>query len=185
LGQFVIAPSNYSVHFSEGEIASRIREIASEISPWIEDGTPGDTIAMPIMTGALFFAADLLRALPPAVRVTPLHYSSYSEVTNLKGDSEFVSHSLPEDISGKRILLIDDIADTGDTLNTLSSLCLERGASEVRSVVAILRNTSTHIVNWSCFRIEHDEWFVGYGMDDKGLYRGLPSLYTIYRKEDD
>jgi hypoxanthine phosphoribosyltransferase len=93
-------------------------------------------------------------------------------------------HSEGLAVKGRVVLVVDDLCDTGRTLEALEKELLERGAREVRSVVLIRRllNKPTFVPCWVGFEYSGLEWFVGYGMDDGERWRNLPGVYIIRRE---
>lgn len=177
-------PQHFHLEYSAEAIATRTRALGQEIGSWatqIWQESHTDIVAIPILRGALFFCADLLRAIEHSVEVVPTKTIAYDEVAKSLRSGE-VSMSLDDiPVLGRVVLLIDDICDSGKTLSNVSTALLARGAREVRSVVAVHRllHDQLHKPNWSAFQYSGDEWFVGYGMEDSQRWRNLPGIYTI------
>lgn len=157
----------YSVVFSKEQIADCINRLASELAPLLSE----ETVAVPILRGGLFFAADLLRALPMSVYVAPLSVSSY---TSNEVQSE-VSIRGVEDFDGKQVLLIDDICDSGKSFEALKASFSK--AKSVITVSLIRRASSPFKPDFVGFEHKGDDWLVGYGMDDNGKFRNLDAVY--------
>ncbi len=168
-----------SVLFDEASLAARVEAMAREIAA----ADPRDLIAIPIMTGAFVFAADLLRALHRAglaPEVDFLQLASYGAGKKSSGRVE-MTRSLGARVAGRDALLIDDILESGRTLAVAQKLLVERGARRVM-IAALLekphrREIEVHadFVGFSC----PDRFVVGYGMDHAGFYRQLPFVGVI------
>ena len=168
-----------SVLFDEASLAARVEAMAREIAA----ADPRDLIAIPIMTGAFVFAADLLRALHRAglaPEVDFLQLASYGAGKKSSGRVE-MTRSLGARVAGRDALLIDDILELGRTLAVAQKLLVERGARRVM-IAALLekphrREIEVHadFVGFSC----PDRFVVGYGMDHAGFYRQLPFVGVI------
>lgn len=172
-------PTTYQPLFDAQQIKARVLSVAKEIDRWAEGVTQRsgkDIVAVPILKGALFFASDLLQALSETCTVFPVYARSYSD--NQKARAVECDKVAVE--KGSTILLIDEICESGETLQKLTQNFLEGGASEVCSVVMVKRLTpSAHVPTWSCFEYEGSEWLVGYGMDDCERFRNLSSIYKL------
>ncbi len=179
-------PKHYRLTYSQEAIAERIAELGKEVGVWAEQvhrESGQQLLAICILRGAAFFFCDLLRAIPETVELTYCRASSYSSEENVQLNSGVQLTMDMVEPEGRAILLIDDICDTGSTMDSLSKVFLSRGAIEVRSSVLIYRKTPKSIFTptWSGFECESDDWFVGFGMEDKNYFSNLPEVYTIER----
>lgn len=165
--------------FNAEEIAARVEALGFEIAETI----PERLLAVPIMTGAFIFAADLLRALYHAgvePEVDFLQVASYGEGTTSSGVVEFL-RDVKADVTGRDVLLIDDILESGRTLTHARKLLIERGARRVMIVVALEKphkravEITADFVGFQC----PDRFVVGYGMDYAGRYRELPFIGAL------
>ena len=157
-----------------------LREGVSRLGNQIEkdyEGKPLTLIA--VMTGSLGLLADLIRVLNMPLRVGVIQASSYRGGVS-SGDLR-ISTEMMLDVSGRDVLLVDDIFDTGKTLQRLVQEMIECKASSVRSAV-LLHKQREHSVeirpDFVAFDIP-DEFVVGYGLDYLDLYRNLPYLAVL------
>lgn len=165
--------------FSAEEIAAAVRRTAGELRAHFGEEEP--VLVLALLNGALWFAADLLRELPPNFCLETLRVSSYGSGTSSSGQLRFLS-PLPE-VRGQRVLLLDDVLDTGLTLALLSEQLRRAGARELRTCVAVdkLERRALPIrPDFAALRVERG-FLLGYGMDWDGRYRNLP---YIARMED-
>jgi hypoxanthine phosphoribosyltransferase len=162
------------VLLSEAEVARRVEALAAEIAPRIDD----DTVAVCLLTGGLWFAADLTRALARAgrlVRFDALWLASYGDERASVGRCE-VRADLQRPLVGRRALVVDDVIDTGLSLSEAARLVLDAGAAEVLTAVFAAKPWPTpraiepDFVAWRA----PPRFLVGYGMDAAGRMRGLP-----------
>lgn len=176
-------PDSYKLLYSSTEIAARVKSLAVPISRWVstaEEQTGSDVVAVPLLRGGVFFYADLVREIDSSIELSPVRASAYLGKAGNTPTSAVHVDIEDFDISGRAILLIDDVCDTGRTLQVLAAGMKERGAAEVRSAVLVKRDIPAAFEpDWWGFKHNGSEWFVGYGMDDKDRHRNLRSIYTI------
>ena len=167
------------VLISEAEIADRVQKLAEAIAPRIDD----DTVVVCLLTGGLWFAADLTRALYKAgrnVRFDALWLASYHDERKSTGRCE-VRADLQRPLIGRRALVVDDVFDTGLSLSEAARLVKDAGASEVLTAVFARkpwpqpRGTQPDFVGWEA----PARYLVGYGLDDGGRMRGLPGVCAM------
>ena len=173
-------PDLNHILFSAHQIEKRVNEMADEIA---HDFGEEEFLAVSIMKGSFVFVADLIRALFQRKAHPILDFitlSSYDKGTASCGSVSMLNDlSLP--IAGRRILIIDDILDTGLTLHTASQLFCERGGLNVRTCVLLdkpARRTIPFEANYCGFKIEN-VFIIGYGLDYDHRYRHLPFLTTL------
>lgn len=173
---------------TEEQILARVHEMAREVSKDFalsrkEDEPP--PIALVLANGALFFAADLLRRINFDVELEVLRISSYAG-TRSTGEITVGSIFPTEKIRGHRVIIIDDVFDTGLTLSHIRAKVIESGAVEVRTC-ALLSKPDRRIVpdsvDYVGFTIP-DHFVVGYGLDLNGAWRTLPYIGIISEKEE-
>ena len=158
----------YSLVFSKEEIAKCVERLALDLAPILSE----ETVAIPVLKGGMFFAADLLRALPYSVYISPVTVSSYKE-NEVQGK---VKISGLEDVEGKQLCLIDDICDSGESFLALKEAIT--GAKSVVTVSLIKRTGSPFSPDYVGFEYKGDGWLIGYGMDDNGKNRNLDGIYV-------
>jgi hypoxanthine phosphoribosyltransferase len=176
-------PANYKMLFSKQQIDRRVTEIAKEISAWAKkskEETGEEILCLPVMCGAIFFFSDLVRALDCSVEITPVSARSYCNKNTNQGHVELDLNDVK--VQGRNVLLVDDICDSGRTLEVLKATLEAEGANEIRSAVLVERTKSKEIFQPDYIGFDHSgpEWFVGYGMDDNGFNRNLPQIYTKF-----
>lgn len=165
--------------FGAVEIAERVTLLAEEIAA---NGV-GRLLVVPILTGSFVFAADLIRALHAAgvfPEVDFISLSSYRKDTRSSGRVEIL-RDLEMEVSGRDVLIVDDVLDSGRTLAFAKDLLAARGASRVRTCV-LLDKKSARAVNvtsdFTAFDCP-DYFVVGYGMDLAYRYRELPYVGRV------
>jgi len=166
-------------------IAEKVRELGRRIS---EDYKDGDLILIGVLKGAFIFLADLMREITINVDMDFISVSSYANDTKSSGIVRIIK-DVDINISNKHVLIVEDIVDTGLTLNHLKELFQTRGPKSVK-ICAIFDKPSRRkvdiTVDYKGIEIPN-EFVIGYGLDYQGRYRNLPDLCVlnqeIYKKE--
>lgn len=164
-------------------IARRVEQMAHQIAIDLRldsgDNQPQLTL-LAVLTGSLIFLSDLMRHLPLMMRLRLITVSSYpGKATATQGPR--LEGSLPDDLAGQHVLVVDDILDSGRTIEVVRQQLLQRHPASVR-VAALLRKQRADVpqidADYVGFEIP-DEFVVGYGLDYDGYYRNLPDLVTL------
>ena len=161
-------------------IQKRIAVLATEI----EKEYPCDLL-VGVLTGAFIFVADLVRQMNPDIKLAFVKAESYGDSDTSCGDVRFAGIE-KMNVKDKRILVIDDILDTGHTLNALTKLMQDLGAISDKSCALIDKPTRREVLfeaNFKGFVIEN-LFAVGYGLDYADNYRALPAIYTLQENEE-
>ena len=138
---------------------------------------------MPVLRGGILFFADLAKRIDASIEISPIRTQSYQSGSNGVPVGSVAMNLDQLAVKGRVVLIVDDVCDSGRTLESLEQKLIEMGAREVRSVVLVRRllDTPSFVPCWVGFQYEGPEWFVGFGMDDNERWRNLPSIYVIKR----
>lgn len=168
--------------FTADQIQQRVDELAQEI---VATGLSTDPplLLVSILRGAFVFTADLVRALNIHGldgEVDFLGLSSYGDGTVSQGRVR-LTRDLDTDVSGRCVLVVDDILDSGRTLSFVKTLLASRGATEIKCCVLLDKPSRRKVAVEADFKgfTVSDAFVVGYGMDVAGLGRGLPYIGTM------
>lgn len=168
-----------TVLMSAADIAVRVDALAAQIAPAIDD----ETVAVCLLTGGIWFAADLMRALAGVGRhplFDALWLTSYGDARESSANVSIRS-GLQRSVDGHRVLLIDDVFDSGLSIAAAVTLVRDAGAAQVLSAVFARkpwpspRAIDPDFVAWEA----PGRFLVGYGMDDAGRLRGLPDIAAL------
>jgi len=165
--------------FGEEEIAKRVEELAAEIAAAVSSSS-GDLTVIGVLIGSFVFVADLARALDRAglaPRVDFIRLNSYGDGQESSGAVALIGEP-PKDVAGKRVLLVDDIADTGRTMVRARELLVDCGAAEILTCVLVDKPSRRRLAfsaDFTGFSVG-DVFVVGYGLDAAEQYRHLPYL---------
>jgi hypoxanthine phosphoribosyltransferase len=162
------------------QIARRVRELATQ---FVADfGQRSELTIVPILTGAMIFCGDLIREIPIAMKIGLMTVSSYPGRSVLSQGASVIQRQLGN-VEGRHVLVIDDILDSGNTMNLVLPALRELGAWSVRSCVLLRKDrpaAKAVSVDYVGFEIP-DEFVVGYGLDYNDYYRNLPDIVTLKR----
>ena len=168
---------------TRNQIAQRINQLAQRIvADHASDKGDVEITLLPILTGGMVFCADLMRQMPVRMRIGLMTVSSYpGKSTQTKGSSLIADNI--GDITGRHILVVDDILDSGGTLRLVVPRLRELGAASVKACVLLRKDRPSARetpVDYVGFDIP-DEFVVGYGLDFDDYYRNLPDIVTLKR----
>lgn len=165
--------------FDEKQIAERVRELGAQIT---EDFKGEEITLVCILKGSCVFFADLMRAIDTNCVLDFMIVKSYGAGTESSGNVRFVK-DLDSSITGKNVIIVEDIIDSGLTLTFLRNNLITRGAKSLKICTLLdkpeRRNpNSTITVDYRGFLIPN-EFVVGYGLDYDEKYRNLPEVGVL------
>ena len=160
------------------QVSTLVDGLADQIAPRTSD----ETVVVCLLTGGLWFAADLMRALARMGRhpiFDAMWLSSYGDAHASSGVVT-VRAGLQRPVEGRQVLLLDDVLDSGRSLASAMEAVKAAGAAEALSAVFARKpwpepRMTPDFIAWEA----PDRFLVGYGMDDAGRYRGLPGIEAI------
>jgi hypoxanthine phosphoribosyltransferase len=167
-----------TILISEAEIQRRVRALAAEIST--DYAGKGELILVGVLKGAFIFLADLSRRLTIPRSIEFMSVSSY-ENGNQESSAVRLLMDLRKNIEGKHVLVVEDIVDTGRTLNFLGELLSARKPASVKTCALVRKPDRTRVetkIDYLGFEIP-DAWVVGYGLDFDEENRTLPYIAAI------
>ena len=161
---------------SENDIKERIQKLGADISSDLEGK---DVVFLGILNGAFLFAADLFRCISLQAKISFVKLASYEGTKSSGSIKELIGWN--EDIRSKTIVIIEDIVDTGNTLERIIDELVIRKVSEVRIATLLFKPaayTKEIPLDYVGFEIP-DNFVVGYGLDYDGYGRNLSSVYSL------
>lgn len=166
---------------TEEEIQRRVEELGKEITEKFKnDDTP--VIIIGILRGCTLFMSDLLREIDLPLEIDYMAVSSYGDSSKSSGVVR-IDKDLEEDIEGKNVLIVEDIIDTGLTLDYLDRVLKNRGAKRIYNVCLLDKEERREIdilIDFKGFTIPN-EFVIGYGMDYAQKGRNLPYIAVVKR----
>lgn len=167
------------IMLSRAEISARIKELAAKIDIDYAGKKP---VMVCILKGSVIFFSDLIREMQTPIEIDFMVVSSYGAGTTSTGTLN-VKKDLVINITGKDVLIVEDIVDSGNTLYNLKKLLESRGPASLK-VITLLDKPERRQVDmtpeYRGFEIE-DEFVVGYGLDYAEEYRNLPYVGVLKR----
>ena len=162
---------------SEEELKGRVQELGAQLHEKYQGRRP---LFLGVLKGSFIFMADLVRATQIMCDIEFMSVSSYQNGTVSSGRVQ-IRHDLQQDVTGREIVIVEDILDSGNTLAFLKNYLLAKGAKSI-SIVTLLdkpaRREKAVSADLSGFVVP-DEFVVGYGLDYAQLYRNLPYIGVL------
>ena len=165
------------VLLSEEEIKARVQEMGDQLYEAFKDNNP---MFVGVLNGCFIFMADLVRAAQLKSELEFIGVSAYKNATKSSGVVQ-ITRDLQRDISGRDIIIVEDILDSGNTLAFLKDYFMTKGAASI-TIVTLLdkpsRRTKAITADLAGFVVP-DEFVVGYGLDYCQQYRNVPYIGVL------
>lgn len=168
---------------TQEEMRTRIKELGRQITA---DYEGKDLILVGILKGAFAFYADLARAIRVPLRVDFLVVTSYGSKSSTSGKVKMVT-DLTEDVAGRDVLLVEDIVDSGLTVQYLMKTLSKRKPKSIKACTLLSKPARRKVdvsVDYIGFEIAN-QYVVGYGLDYQQKYRNLPYLAVLDKVDDE
>lgn len=171
---------SYRLIYTQEQILKRVAEMGAQIKRDIPAGEPIHAVC--VLKGAVIFFSDLVKAIDDRdVFFGFVSASSYGDQTISSGSVKMNYSSMDEDVKGLNILIVEDIIDTGRTLNALKLYFKEQGAATVK-MACLLDKPMCRVVkgleaDYVGFTLDTNRYVVGYGLDNAQKYRNYNGIY--------
>ncbi len=172
----IIKDRQFKSYISELQIQTAVKNVAKLINADLENELP---IFLVVLNGAFMFASDLLKEINIPCEISFVKLASY-EGTISKGVVEELI-GLSENVSGRTIVIVEDIVDTGLTIERIMGLLKQKNAKHIKVATAFMKPDSyklEYAIDYVGLEIKN-EFIVGYGLDYNGQGRNLKELYTL------
>ena len=173
-------PDCERIMLSEKQLRKRAKAIATQVD---KDYAGKRPLVVGILKGSIIFYSDFIRFLNMPIELDFMAVSSYGSGAVSSGKLK-IKKDLDRDVSGRDVIIVEDIIDSGFTLANLKALLLERGAASVK-IVTLLNKAARReydiAPDYNCFDIEN-EFVIGYGLDYNEQYRSLPYIGILKRE---
>jgi hypoxanthine phosphoribosyltransferase len=162
---------------SEAQLQTRVQEMARQLT---QDYQGKALTVVAILKGALVFCSDLIRRIPLPLEMEVLGVSSYSSGAETTGEAR-LTFDLTKPVAGKHLLLVEDIVDTGLTIDFLRKTFEARKPASIKVCTLLQKPARARVqvsIDYTGFVVE-DRFLVGYGLDYAERYRNLPFIGTL------
>jgi hypoxanthine phosphoribosyltransferase len=167
----------YFVPFlSENDIQEKVRQLASQLNKDYEDKRP---LFIAILNGSFMFAGDIFKYLNIDAEICFIKLASYKGTKS--SGQVFTAIGLDIDITGRHVIILEDIIDTGKTLNHFLPQLINQQPASLKIAILLHKPEATVYpvnIDYCCFSIP-DKFVVGYGLDYNGLGRNISSIYQL------
>lgn len=171
-----VLDKTFKPFISSDQIASRIEEISRQINKDLEGE---ELLFIGVLNGSFMFVADLFRQIKLDAEISFLKLSSYEGMESTGNIRRLIG--LNEDLGGKTVVVVEDIIDTGMTLQGIVEDLNNKGAKAIKVVTLLLKPEAyegSYKIDYVGFEIPND-FVVGYGLDYDGFGRNLDSVYSL------
>lgn len=171
-----VKDKSFKPFISEEKLQESIKEVARKINQDYKGKTP---IFLGVLNGSFMFFSDLLKSIELECEVSFVKMASYEGTSTTGVVNELIG--LNEDIEGRDIILIEDIVDTGNTLEKLHKMLAEKNPASIKIATLLYKPdayTKAHAIDYVGIEIPN-AFVLGYGLDYDGLARNLKSIYVL------
>ncbi len=171
-----IKDKTFKTSITEREIRERVKAVAERISHDMEGKNP---LLLGVLNGSFIFAADLMRELTIPCEVSFVKLASYQGITSTGKVHEVLG--INEDLTGRHIVIVEDIVDTGKTMKQMIESLGTRNPASVHVCTLFVKPDKLQEpidIEYACFSIPND-FIVGYGLDYDQQGRNLKDIYTL------
>ena len=181
MNELTINGLTFEPYLKESDIQKQVQRVASEIRASLTTDNP---LLLCVLNGAFVFAADLLRALDmPEAEISFVRFKSYEGTSSMGEIKQLIG--LTEDITGREVVIVEDIVDTGLTAVKLRELLVSHGAKSVVMAALLFKPASITVgqkPEFVGFEIP-SRFIIGYGLDLDGKVRGLRDIMVLKDNE--
>lgn len=173
----MIDPDVEEILLSSEQVQARVAELGAQLAT---DYAGRDPVLVSVLKGSIIFLADLVRAMPIPLSIDLMEVSSYGASTESSGQVRILK-DLSTSISGREVVVVEDIIDTGLTLNYLLRYLHDKGPASIR-ICCLLDKPARRLaeieIEYRGFTIP-DRFVIGYGLDYGERYRNLPYIGVL------
>jgi hypoxanthine phosphoribosyltransferase len=180
--------SRIEQYISSPDIWSRVKELGRVIHEYYDEhqlvSEQNPLMVLVILKGSTIFFSDLVRELNLPLTVEFISISSYGNDTESSGEVRFELDTR-QSMTGRHVLVVEDIIDTGNSLNAVLNLFKSRNPASIEIVCLLDKQSRRKTwvdVHWTGFKIE-DKFVIGYGLDYGERYRELPYIGVLHQSE--
>jgi len=171
-----IKDKTFKPYITQQKIAGAVKSLADAINTDLKDEFP---IFLAVLNGSFMFAADLLKEITIPCEISFIKLASYSGISSTGTVSELIG--LTENISGRTVIIVEDIVDSGITLERLTEVLKSKNVKQIKVATILFKPDSykkEYKLDYIGFNIPNN-FVVGYGLDYEGLGRNLKEIHVL------
>lgn len=171
-----IKDKTFAVSIKEEDILQEVSRVANEISRDLAGKNP---LFLSVLNGSFMFAADLLKRITIPCEISFVKMASYSGTSSTGAVKELIG--LNEDISGRTVVIVEDIVDTGFTMQRMLEVLRAKNPAEIHIATLLVKPDKLAVdldIEYAAMHIPND-FIVGYGLDYDGHGRNYKDIYTV------
>jgi hypoxanthine phosphoribosyltransferase len=171
-----IKDKSFKPFISEEKIRNAVKNVAEKINSDLQDQFP---LFLVVLNGSFMFASDLLKEITIPCELSFIKVASYHGTNSSGSVTELIG--LTENLSGRTVVIVEDIVDTGVTIEKLHTLLSQKGVSQIKIASALLKPEAyrkEYKIDFVGMEIGN-EFVVGYGLDYDGQGRNLKEIYVL------
>lgn len=171
-----VRDKQFALYIPEEKITQRVKELAAQMNTDMADKDP---LFLVVLSGSFVFAADLLREITIPCEISFIRVASYEGTTSTGQVKQLLG--LAESIKGRTVVIVEDIIDSGKTMQELLRMLKEKEPAEVHISSLLVKPGNLKVdldIPYRCFDIDND-FIVGYGLDYDQEGRNLRSIYKV------
>ncbi len=182
MSNVILHGHSFKIKITASEINKAVADVARQINSNLKDKKP---LFLAVLNGSFMFASDLMKKIKIDCEISFIKVASYEGTSSTGSMKELIG--INEDIKGRTVVIIEDIVDTGSTIESVYKQLQELGASEI-SVATLLFKPDAYTksvpIEYTAIVVPND-FLVGYGLDYDGLGRNLEDIYVLdYKIEE-
>ena len=181
MSKVVIHGRTFKTKISAVEIQKAIADVARQINTDLKDKKP---LFLAVLNGSFMFTADLMKKVNVECEISFMKLASYEGTSSTGKVTQLIG--INEEIKGRSIVVLEDIVDTGNTVEKIVELLKEQGAGEIKIATLLFKPeayTKTIPIEYAAIVVSND-FLVGYGLDYNGLGRNLADIYVLDYEAD-
>lgn len=171
-----IKDKQFKPYITGQKIAEAVENLAKTINADLKDEFP---IFLAVLNGSFMFASDLLKEITIPCEISFVKLSSYSGLTSTGSVNELIG--LTENLNGRTVVIVEDIVDSGITIERLTQLLIDRKVKQIKIATILFKPESykkNYLIDYVGFNIPND-FVVGYGLDYEGQGRNLKEIHVL------
>ncbi len=176
MSNVLIHGRTFKIKITAAEIQKAVTEVATKINIDLRDKKP---LFLAVLNGSFMFTADLMKQVNIECEISFMKLTSYEGLSSTGNIKQLIG--IIEEIKGRTIVIVEDIVDTGNTIENIMELLIEQGASEIKVATLLFKPeayTKSIPIDYKAIVVPND-FLVGYGLDYNGLGRNLADIYVL------